>query len=105
MKLIIEEKEIPLFIATGFLQKLKGLMFQKNIQYALRFRCNGIHTFFMKEAIDVVLTDKDNQVLFIYQNLKPNKILLPEKNVYYTYELPKGSIANKDLKQIKINNK
>ncbi len=72
-------------------EKFKGLMFKKNFNYALKLRCNGIHTFFMKEKIDVILTDKDNKILKIYYAVKPNRIILPQKNVYYTYEFPINS--------------
>ena len=74
--------------ANTFFKKLKGLMFQKEISYILKFKTNGIHTFFMKTNIDVILTDKNNKILYIYRNLKPNKIILPKKNVKYTYETP-----------------
>ncbi len=77
--------------ANTFLKKLKGLMFVKNFNYILKFKTNGIHTFFMKTNIDVVLTDKNNKILYIYENLKPNKIILPKKNVKYTYEMPAGT--------------
>jgi len=69
-------------------------MFKKNFDYGIKLRCNGIHTFFMFETIDVVLTDKDNKVLHIYLNLKPNRIIFPKKNVYYTFEFPTGYINN-----------
>ena len=62
---------------------------KKNINYGLCFpKCNSIHTFFMLENIDVIMTDKNYNILYIYKNLKPNKIILPKKNVYYTFELP-----------------
>lgn len=64
-------------------------MFKKEIKEGLCFpKCNSIHTFFMKINIDVIMTDKDFNILYIYKNLKPNKIILPKKNVYYTFELP-----------------
>ena len=72
-------------------EKFKGLMFKKDFDYALKLRCNGIHTFFMKKNIDVILTDKDNKILKIYYNVKPNHIIGPKKNVYYTYEFPINS--------------
>ena len=75
-------------------EKFKGLMFQKNFNYGLKLRCNGIHTFFMKENIDVILTDKDDYIVKIYYNVKPNRIILPKKNVYYTYEVPVNSFKN-----------
>ncbi|MBQ7136553.1 MAG: DUF192 domain-containing protein [Bacilli bacterium] len=93
MKIIISNKSIPLKVANSFWLKFKGFMFKKNINHALLFKnCNGIHTFFMKEEIDVILTDKENNVLYLYPNLGKNKVILPKKNVYNTYELPKGSI-------------
>ena len=36
------------------------------------------------------MTDKNNKIVKIFKNLKPNRIILPQKNVYYTYELPVG---------------
>lgn len=80
--------------ANTFIKKLKGLMFKKNFDYILKFKTNGIHTFFMKTEIDVILTDKNNKILYIYKKLKPNKIILPKKNVKYTYEMPVNYIKN-----------
>jgi len=101
MQIIVNNKKIPLYEANTFYKKLMGFMFKKNINYALLFRnCNGIHTFFMKEEIDVILTDKNNNILYLYPNLKKWKIILPKKNVYNTYELPKNTIKN-----LKINTK
>lgn len=101
MKIEINDKSIPLRDANTLGKKIIGLMFKKNINYALRLRCNGIHTFFMREKIDVILTDKTNNVLFIYRNLNKNRIILPKKNVYYTYELPKNTIKE-EIKKIRI---
>lgn len=97
----MEIKDIEIKKYDNFFDKFKGLMFKKNFDYGVRIRCNGIHTFFMKENIDVILTDKDNNVLFIYKNLKPWKIVLPKKGVYYTYEVPSG-IINLDIKKIEF---
>ena len=78
--------------AKTFFQKLKGLMFQKEFNYILKIKTNGIHTFFMKIPIDVILTDKNNKILYIYKNLKPNKIIMPKRKVKYTYEIPINKI-------------
>lgn len=85
--------------AKTFFQKLKGLMFKKNFDYILKFKTNGIHTFFMKIKIDVVLTDKNGNILYIYKSLKPNRIILPKKNVTYTYEMPEGFVQNLEDKK------
>lgn len=79
----IEIKEV-----TGFINKFKGLMFKKDFNYGIKMKCNGIHTFFMKENIDVILTDKNDNILYKFNNVKPNRVILPKRNVYYTYELP-----------------
>ena len=64
-------------------------MFTINIDKALLFdRCNSIHTFFMKENIDVIMCDKDNRVLFFYKDLSRNKIILPKKGVTKVFETP-----------------
>lgn len=102
LKLIIDNNKIKLKIADTFFKKTIGLAFKKNIDFALRFRCNGIHTFFMKVDIDVVLTDKNNNVIHIYKNLKKNKIIIPKKGVFYTYELPCGTIKNTNIKKLEI---
>ena len=62
---------------------------KKNINYALLFNhCNSIHTFFMREKIDVIMCDKNNTILYYFKNLDKNKIILPKKNVFRTIETP-----------------
>ena len=52
---------------------------EKNINRALLFdKCNSIHTFFMKENIDVIMCDEDNKILFYYKDLPRGKIILPK---------------------------
>ena len=93
MKVIINNKRINLIEANTFIKKLKGLMFQKNINYCLRLKTNSIHTFFMKEPIDIIMTDKFNNILYIFRNINKNKIIIKPK-VFYTYEFPNNFIPN-----------
>lgn len=102
MDIIVNKNKIELKYANNFFKKLLGLSFKKNINYCLCFKCNGIHTFFMKEKIDVILTDKDNNILYTFYNLNKNKIILPKKNVYYTYEFPNNFLNNQEIKKIEI---
>jgi len=89
MKLKHENKELELIECKSFFSRFKGFMFKKNINNALVFnKCNSIHTFFMKENIDVIMCDKNNTVLYSYQDLKKNKVILPKKRVYKVYETP-----------------
>ena len=96
MKVRIDNKEIELKFANNFFKRLKGFMFQKNINYCLCFKTNSIHTFFMKENIDIVMTNKNNEVLYIFKNVKKNKIII-KKNVYFTYEFPSNFINNLNI--------
>ena len=91
LKLVYQEKEIVMKECKSFWSRLKGFMFQKNINCCLYFNhCNSIHTFFMKEAIDVIMCDKNHTVLFFYSHVGPNKVLLPKKGVTEVFELPVG---------------
>ena len=82
MKLVLNNKEITLIECKSFYSRFKGFMFTKNIDKALLFdRCRSIHTFFMKENIDVILCDNDNVILYYFKDLPKNKVVLPRKGV------------------------
>ena len=89
MKLIYENKNIELKECKSFYDRLMGFMFKKNINSSLLFdKCNSIHTFFMKENIDVIMCDRDNNILFYYKHLPKNKVILPKKGVKKVFETP-----------------
>ena len=89
MKLIYNNSSIDIVECKSFFSRLRGFMFKNNIYYALLFnKCNSIHTFFMKENIDVIMCNRDNVILYYFNNLSKSKVILPKKNVYYTFELP-----------------
>ncbi len=95
MYIKINNKKLYVETCSNIYTKFKGFMFTKNINYGKRFkRCNKIHTFFMKDTIDIFMTDKNNKITFIQNNVKKNKIIFGEG--YYTYEIPKG--LGKNLK-------
>ncbi len=94
MHIVMKNKTIPIKDCKSFIDRFKGFMFKiEPIDSGLRFsKCNAIHTFFMYQPIDVVMTDKDNKILYFYQDFKPWKIIWPKKDVYYTYEFPANSM-------------
>ena len=90
MKIVVNDNEIKVRECNNFISRLRGFMFyKKKIDYALLFnKCNSIHTFFMKENIDVIMCDKENNILYFYKNLSKNKIILPKKGVSKVIETP-----------------
>lgn len=96
MYLSYNNKKIIIEDCTTFYKRLVGFMFRKKeIKQGKRFpKCNSIHTFFMFQKIDVIMTDKNNRIIKMYPNLKQWHIILPQKNVYYTYELPLETCRN-----------
>ena len=87
MKLIVNNKDYNLVIAKSFFKKLKGLMFKKEIDENLVFiHCSSIHTFFMRNNIDILFFDKNKRFLEIHKNVKKNKIIICKK-AYYTVEI------------------
>ena len=93
MKIIIDKQEIELQRANSFFKRLKGFMFQTNIKKALLFKTKSIHTFFMREKLDIIVTNKNNNIIKIYKNLDKNKIIF-HKDACYIYELPNNSVSN-----------
>ena len=92
MKLVVNNKEFNLVIAKSFFKKLSGLMFKKEINENLIFiHCSSIHTFFMKNNIDVIFFDKNKKFLELHKDVKRNKILICRK-AYYTVELLSNKI-------------
>lgn len=91
MVLFDGKKEIELMECKSFYSRFKGFMGKNNINSSILFnKCNSIHTFFMKENIDVIMCDKDNVILYYYNNLPKNRIIWPKKGVYKVFETPSG---------------
>lgn len=81
---------MKIITAKTYIQKLTGLIGKKNINYGMFFPgVSSIHTFFMRESIDVIGLNDAMVVTSIYEDVKPNKILIL-KNAKHTLELPKG---------------
>lgn len=94
MYLRINKKKLPIVLANNFQKRLQGLMGVFPITYGMLFlHCDAIHTFFMKDAIDIVGLNQNNQIIYLYQNLSPNRILRIShgKEKIHILELPKNT--------------
>ncbi len=61
-------------------------------------RCNSIHTFFMKFAIDCVFLDKSLRVKAVHSNVSPWKLVLPVWGAQSVIEMTSGRAADLDIK-------
>jgi uncharacterized membrane protein (UPF0127 family) len=89
-KIILKVKKLPV---TTF-----GLMGEDRphpIYFRTRF---GIHTFFMKFSIDIVILDKKMKVVKIKKSLSPNKFFVWNPKYDHVVELPQGTIESKRIK-------
>lgn len=91
MKIIINKQVFNIDIANSFFKKLFGLMGKKNIKRGLLLKTGSIHTFFMREPIDIIMLDKEKKVIYYQKNVKKNKIII-KKKARYTIELPFNSL-------------
>lgn len=98
MKIRINNQEFDILVANTFLKKFLGLMGKRNITRGLFLpKTNSIHTFFMKEPIDIIMINKDNVVVYYQKRVPKNKIII-KKEAYHTIELPFNSLTNINIK-------
>ena len=85
--------------ADSYFSRLKGLMFKKDLNYALVLKparmnnrsASAIHSCFMRIAIDVVFLNENKEV-FEIKHLKPWKFHSPKSGASYIVELKEGIV-------------
>lgn len=88
-------------LANTFLTRLRGLMFRRRLapEEGLWLRpCNGVHTFWMFFAIDVVFLDRDYRIVRLVENMRPFRITRPCLNARSVLELSAHTISRAGLK-------
>lgn len=92
MHIIKNNQKLNIVLCNTLLKKTIGLMFKKEpIKNIYFFKTNAIHTFLMRQNIDVCMLDKDYKVILLKANVKKNKIII-KRNAKYTLEMPLGYI-------------
>ena len=82
-------------LVESFLDRLLGLLKKSNPKTLIFKTRFGIHTFFLKEPIDVIVLDKNLKVVKLKQNLKPNQLFFWNPKYYWVIELPNKKIKSK----------
>lgn len=89
--------EIKVRKLSGFLEACVGLLGAKEPQ-AVYFKTRwGIHTFFMKFPIDVLILDDKGKVRKMKENLKPYRIFIWNPIFSHVLELPSGTIKSRNI--------
>lgn len=96
MYLKVKNKKIKIKELTTFWERFKGLKFiLEPIDYGIKFPHKKFSTTnFLCQKIDVILTDKEEKILYIYEKLRTEQYIFPMRKVYNTYFLPLGTAAN-----------
>lgn len=78
-------------LAERYFARLKGLLGTRSLgedQGLWIARCNSIHTFFMNYAIDCVFLDSKYQVRSIVENVRPGRVVWPQRGAKSVVEMP-----------------
>lgn len=91
-----------LIVPNTLLEQTLGLLKHKTPTAMLLKTRFGIHTLDMKYPIDVLILDKQHCVVYLKENLKPNRIFLWNPKYETVLELPEGTIhkTKTDLKDM-----
>ena len=88
--------------ATSFLDKALGLLRPQNPRFMIFYTRFGIHTFFLKSPIDVLVLNHEKNVVSLVSCLQPNRFFFYPPCYRTVVEMPQGSICKL---QIRLNDK
>ncbi len=98
MKIVINRRKIPMQVLTKKWERFKGYMWKLDpITLGLCYpKKRYFSTYFYCQSIDLVMTDKNYKILYLYKRLRSEKRIFFKRKVYYTFVLPADSCQ--DLK-------
>jgi len=89
-------------LANTFFKRLRGLMFRRRRlaeAEALWLRpCNGVHTFWMLFAIDVIFLDQQLRIVKLVENMRPFRLTSPHLAARSVVEMSAYTISRASLK-------
>ncbi len=99
MKVLNKTKNIALasraVLADTFFSRLTGLLNRNSLsegEALIITRCQSIHMFFMRFAIDVIFVGRDNRVVGIVEHIQPFQLSPVFFKSHYAIELRAGTI-------------
>jgi uncharacterized protein len=79
------------------LKKAIGLIGEKKPQAILFMTRFGIHTFGVRFPIDVLILNKNKQIVKVKENLQPNRFFFWNPKYTIVLELPEGTIQKNKI--------
>ncbi len=93
MYLKIGKEKMEVVELTKFWERFKGLKFcLEKLDYGIKFpKKKLVSTIFLCQRIDIIMTGKEDQILYLYSNVKTEKYFLPKFKVKDIYFFPLGT--------------
>lgn len=85
-------------VCGSFIDRMFGLLLSKNPRSLLFKTRFGIHTFFLKEPIDVIVLNDKLQIIKVKSSLEPNQLFFWNPEYSTVIELVKDSIRKFNIK-------
>ena len=107
MYIIVNKKKIKVKEVHGFKERYKSLKFYfKPLDFALKFsNVRFFNTYFFVQNVDICLTNKNNIIVKLYENVPTERFFLPKKNGRNLYFLPLGTCKNLEVGDVLFNYK
>lgn len=84
-------------LAISYKDKLFGKI-NRNSNISLIFKTRfGVHTFLMDKPLDIVVLDKNNKVVKIKKNLKPNSFFFWNPKYNKVIEFPQNTLSKTNI--------
>lgn len=85
-----KKKYNVIFLNTLWL-KFKSLKFYlEPIEDIYKLKKKSLSTYLFCQKIDIIMTDKNNKIIRIYERFGTEKIIFPKRKVFYIYLAPLG---------------
>lgn len=87
-------------LANTFFTRLRGLIGRRRLApaEALWLRpCNGVHTWWMHYAIDVIFLDRELRIVKLVENLRPFRLTAPHRAARSVLEMSAHTISRTRL--------
>lgn len=99
---MLKNKSKNILFAKSFselkgLRKIIGLIGKDKPEIVIFKSRFGIHTFFLKFPIDLVVVSKEKKVVFAKKSVKPGRIVFWNFRYDTVIELPEGSIEKSSI--------